>query len=73
MYAEENLLRTKVDLNRKQQMAIFLTVVLTVYILVNLWLWFKGAQGSLRSRDKHCLVQCNFCCTCIDICDRQVS
>jgi predicted MPP superfamily phosphohydrolase len=34
-----------VDLNRKQQMAIFLTVVLTVYILVNLWLWFKGRRA----------------------------
>jgi predicted MPP superfamily phosphohydrolase len=26
-------------------MAIFLTVVLTVYILVNLWLWFKGRRA----------------------------
>ena len=33
------------DLNRKQQMAIFLTVVLTVYILTNLYLWFKGRRA----------------------------
>jgi predicted MPP superfamily phosphohydrolase len=34
-----------VDLNRKQQMAIFLTVVLTVYILTNLYLWLKGRRA----------------------------
>ena len=33
------------DLNRKQQMAIFLTVVLTVYILTNLYLWVKGRRA----------------------------
>jgi len=34
-----------VDLSRKQQMAIFLTVVLTVYILTNLYLWLKGRRA----------------------------
>jgi predicted MPP superfamily phosphohydrolase len=34
-----------VDLNRKQQMAIFLTIVLTVYILTNLYLWLKGRRA----------------------------
>lgn len=33
------------DLTRRQQMAIFLTVVLTVYILTNLYLWFKGRRA----------------------------
>jgi len=33
------------DLTRKQQMAIFLTVVLTVYILTNFYLWFKGRRA----------------------------
>jgi predicted MPP superfamily phosphohydrolase len=34
-----------VALNRKQQMAIFLTVVLTVYILTNLYLYLKGRRA----------------------------
>jgi len=34
-----------VALNRKQQMAIFLTVVLTVYILTNLYLFLKGRRA----------------------------
>ncbi len=33
------------DLTRKQLMAIFITVVLTVYILTNLFLWFKGRRA----------------------------
>ena len=33
------------DLSRKQQMAIFLSVVLTVYILTNFYLWFKGRRA----------------------------
>lgn len=33
------------DLNRKQQMAIFLAVALTVYILTNLYLWVKGRRA----------------------------
>jgi len=34
-----------VALDRKQQMAIFLTVVLTVYILTNLYLYLKGRRA----------------------------
>jgi predicted MPP superfamily phosphohydrolase len=34
-----------VELNRKQQMAIFLTVVLTVYFLANLYLYLKGRRA----------------------------
>jgi len=34
-----------VDLNRRQQMAIFLAVALTVYILTNLYLWLKGRRA----------------------------
>lgn len=33
------------ELNRKQQMAIFLTVVLTVYFLANLYLYLKGRRA----------------------------
>lgn len=33
------------DLNRRQQMAIFLAVVLTVYFIVNFYLWFKGRRA----------------------------
>ncbi len=33
------------ELNKRQQMAVFLAVVLTVYILTNLYLWVKGRRA----------------------------